>query len=367
MTSERYDEGQQPAHHVGPQRGQAGPFHAGDRDGPMGGGRGASDGNEPGNLSQQAAHVEEVSPLRNQAGDVRCRRIAVCGDDFGMNEAIDGALIELAGAGRLSAVSCMPLAPAFAADAPALARLDVDLGVHVDFTEAFAGAAPAAPGLAALLWRAYAGQLDPDWIDARLASQFDAFERAFGRAPDYVDGHQHVHQLPGILPRLRALLKRRYAGQRIWLRHTAPGLQFGLPLAEAAKARLIGALGARALARAAGQEGWQTNRRMLGVYGFTGGPRRYAGLLHHWLMNARDGDLLMCHPGWPQVHGAAHASQRAAEYEVLAHPELGTWLARNGLRIVSLSQVRGRQASQESGKVRNVPHFGSFRRLASRL
>ncbi|WP_165374980.1 ChbG/HpnK family deacetylase, partial [Bordetella pertussis] len=130
----------------------------------MGGGRGASDGNEPGNLSQQAAHVEEVSPLRNQAGDVRCRRIAVCGDDFGMNEAIDGALIELAGAGRLSAVSCMPLAPAFAADAPALARLDVDLGVHVDFTEAF-----------------------------------------------------------------RALLKRRYAGQRIWLRHTAPGLQFGLP------------------------------------------------------------------------------------------------------------------------------------------
>ncbi|WP_167547663.1 ChbG/HpnK family deacetylase, partial [Bordetella pertussis] len=125
----------------------------------MGGGRGASDGNEPGNLSQQAAHVEEVSPLRNQAGDVRCRRIAVCGDDFGMNEAIDGALIELAGAGRLSAVSCMPLAPAFAADAPALARLDVDLGVHVDFTEAFAGAAPAAPGLAALLWRAYAGQL----------------------------------------------------------------------------------------------------------------------------------------------------------------------------------------------------------------
>ncbi|WP_262356388.1 ChbG/HpnK family deacetylase, partial [Bordetella pertussis] len=93
----------------------------------MGGGRGASDGNEPGNLSQQAAHVEEVSPLRNQAGDVRCRRIAVCGDDFGMNEAIDGALIELAGAGRLSAVSCMPLAPAFAADAPALARLDVDL------------------------------------------------------------------------------------------------------------------------------------------------------------------------------------------------------------------------------------------------
>ncbi|WP_406939950.1 ChbG/HpnK family deacetylase, partial [Bordetella pertussis] len=157
------------------------------------------------------------------------------------------------------------------------------------------------------------------------------------------------------------------AGQRIWLRHTAPGLQFGLPLAEAAKARLIGALGAGALARAAGQEGWQTNRRMLGVYGFTGGPRRYAGLLHHWLMNARDGDLLMCHPGWPQVHGAAHASQRAAEYEVLAHPELGTWLARNGLRIVSLSQVRGRQASQESGKVRNVPHFGSFRRLASRL
>ena len=35
-------------------------------------------------------------------------------------------------------------------------------------------------------------------IAAEIARQLDAFEDALGRAPDFIDGHQHVHVLPGI-------------------------------------------------------------------------------------------------------------------------------------------------------------------------
>src|SRR3546814_7208240 len=67
-------------------------------------------------------------------------------------------------------------------------------------------------------------------------------------------------------------------------------------------------------------EGWPINRRMLGIYRLQGGERRYARLLHHWLNNARDGDLLICHPGLPSANDMS-AAQRLAEYEVLRSEE----------------------------------------------
>jgi len=267
------------------------------------------------------------------------KRIVVCGDDFGMNADIDEGMIALAGMGRLSAVSCLALGASFAANAPRLALLDVDAGLHVNFTESLHPDAEPLPGLGRLIFDAYAGRLDPAWIDARLARQFDAFEAAMGRAPDYVDGHRHVHQLPGIRERLLLLLKRRYGENRPWLRQTAPGMQSGIPLREAVKARVIGALGGAALARAAREHGLRTNRRLLGVYGFDGGKRRYADLLQNWLFNARDCDLLMCHPAVDCKDGSALSRQRRAEFDVLASPKLGDWLNVNGVRIARLPAV----------------------------
>lgn len=264
------------------------------------------------------------------------KRIVVCGDDFGMNAGIDEGMIALAGMGRISAVSCLSLGPSFVRNASRLAAHNVDIGLHVNFSEALGGNAGPMPSLRSLILRAYAGRLDRAWIDAQLNLQFDAFEAAFGRAPDYVDGHQHVHQLPGIREQVLMQLKRRYGNQRPWLRQTAPGALCGIPLKESIKARIIGALGASALARQASQDGLRTNRRLLGVYGFEGGKRRYAGLLQNWLFNARDGDLLMCHPARDCSDGSAMSRQRQAEFDVLACPKLGDWIHANGVRISRL-------------------------------
>ena len=336
MTGERYDECHQPAGRVGGQRWQAQPFDATHGDRPVRGRGRASDGDEPANLFDQGAHGESGKVGENGGQGAEngwWKRIVVCGDDFGMNAGIDAGMLRLARLGRLSAISCLTQGPTFAAHGPDLRDLDLDRGVHLNLTEALGNAAQAAVmPLPALIARAYAGRLDDTWLDEQLVRQFDAFESVMGRAPDYVDGHQHVHQLPGVLGRLQCLLQRRYGQRAPWLRYTAPGMQEGIPLRESAKARLIGALGAGAVARVARREGWRTNRRLLGVYDLQGGPRRYAGLLQHWLNNARDGDLLMCHPALPGA-GDALARQRAAEYEVLARPELGDWMRLNGVRV----------------------------------
>src|SRR5690606_37928348 len=201
--------------------------------------------------------------------------------------------------------------------------------------------------LTALIARAYAGQLDEAWVDVHLTQQLDALERVMRRAPDYVDGHRQVHQQPGGLPRLLWLVKHRYGAQAPWLRLTAPGMQNGIPLRQSAKARWVGALGAHAIGRAAHRHGWRTTRRLLGVYDQQGGARRYSRLLQRWLTNARDGDLVMCHPAMPGG-GDGLASQRAAEFEVLARPELGDWMRWNGVcvaRLLAHPAARGAASS----------------------
>jgi predicted glycoside hydrolase/deacetylase ChbG (UPF0249 family) len=264
------------------------------------------------------------------------RRIVVCADDFGMDPAINDGVIALARAGRLSAVGCLTHAPAFRPDAARLRDTDVDAGVHLNFTEALGQPGLYLP-LPRLIGFAYARLLDSGRVTRQIERQLDAFESAMGRAPDFIDGHQHVHQLPQIRTALLGVLARRYLGKGPWLRSTLPGRLDGLPAPLRRKARLIGALGAGPLVRAATTAGLRTNRRLLGVYDFLGGAQAYGDLLVLWLRNACDGDLLMCHPALPAAGGRGMAAQRGAEYQVLSKPGLAEWLLRHRLRIERMS------------------------------
>ncbi|AZY50281.1 ChbG/HpnK family deacetylase [Bordetella avium] len=272
------------------------------------------------------------------------RCIAICGDDFGMDASIDRAIFQLLDAGRMSAVSCMSTGASFAAHAQDLKTRAVDIGLHLNFTEPLSPADGGMLPLRALLLRAYTGRLNANWLRQEIARQLDAFEDRIGHAPHYVDGHQHVHQLPGVRQALLAELRQRYAGQRPWLRLTPAGTLQGMPWMPTLKAQLIAALGGHALAAQVRREAWPSNGRFFGVYGFQGGERVYAAFLHHWLSNALDGDLIMCHPALPGP--VEHAEQRVAELAVLSSAELGEWLVANGLLVQRLSLRRPALASE---------------------
>lgn len=336
MTRKRYDESNQPSGCIRSQWGDMQRFDSGNSDTPVCRGRGTSYDDKPSYLFNERAHagLERATKNRGIKEDLCWKHIIVCGDDFGMNSCIDTGMFQLARQGRLTAISCLTQGPSFAVNGRQLRSMNVDVGLHVNLTESFDHPDQlAVMPLATLIARAYTGRLDSTQLDKQLARQLDAFEKVMGRPPDYVDGHQHVHQLPGVLPCLLRVLTMRYGCHRPWLRHTAPGMLTGIPLNEVIKARTIGALGAGMLARIAGNEGWRTNRRLLGVYGLQGGPRHYARLLHRWLNNARDCDLLMCHPATIGANDKL-ASQRAAEFSVLACADLDDWMRQNGVKIV---------------------------------
>lgn len=258
-------------------------------------------------------------------------RLAICADDWGLGAGVNDAIADLIERGRLSATSCLVDAPAFASGAGRLVELAnrADVGLHLNFTESFGEAAPRY-GLGAFIARAYAGLLDPAAIRDEVRRQLDRFEATCGFAPHHVDGHQHVQQLPVVREALLAELQRRAGGTRPWLRVSRPP-------AGGLKAAVLGALGARPLARDAARLGFVTNGRLLGVYGFDGTTGDYLERLKAWVAQAIDGDLLMAHPGSGSAGGDPIAAARRREYEVLGGDPFGRALAEAGVEIVRLS------------------------------
>jgi predicted glycoside hydrolase/deacetylase ChbG (UPF0249 family) len=272
-------------------------------------------------------------------------QIAIAVDDFGEHVTINTAALALARAGRISAISCMVGGPAWPDGAAALRELDrpqVDLGLHLDLTQYPLETSPRP--LARLIGAAWLRRLDPHRLRSEVERQCDAFEADARRAPDHVDGHQHVHQLPQVRDVLVDTLCRRYA-PRPWLRDTRrahlAGRTFDSTLLRAdMKAAVIERLGADPLRHLAAGRGVPQNRRLLGIHGLQADARTYRRLLGGWLGVAQTGDLLVAHPA-SALAGATGpmAANRSAEYAVLGSAEFRDLLMQAEVEVVPMSAL----------------------------
>ena len=134
-------------------------------------------------------------------------RIWLCADDYGISPSVNAAIRDLVVRGRLNATSVMVVAPSFhRGEALALQALNaktqrVAIGLHVTLTAPFTPLTNYRPPFRAIgptLVSALMRRLDRPSLAAEIAAQFEAFARAFGRAPDFVDGHQHVQLFPQV-------------------------------------------------------------------------------------------------------------------------------------------------------------------------
>ena len=266
------------------------------------------------------------------------RRIAIGVDDFGLHEGISRAVVGLADAGRLNAVSCMVGAPAWAAERSLLRRLErgkTDVGLHLDLTQ-YPRHAVAPMRLPLLVVRAYLGALPRAVLRGQIVAQMDEFEATLGRSPDFVDGHQHVQQLPCVRDALLDVLATRGISPGTWVRN---GRRPEREPRGGFKPWLIEMLGARALTRLVRAHGLAQNRHLLGVWSFDGNADAYRRCMDRWLHAAVDGDLLMCHPSVPMagMHDAILAG-RCAEWQVLIGSDFGALLEREAVVLTPISR-----------------------------
>lgn len=266
--------------------------------------------------------------------------IAICADDYGVDVNVDRAIVDLARRERLTATSVLVDAPIGQESLQALQTLDIDVGLHLNFTEVLGDLpASAVMSLNHLILRSHAHMLSRRWVRANIERQLDRFEALLGRTPDYVDGHLHIHQLPIIRDELLAALRTRKLPPGFWVRDTRAGVLSGSPLAEQFKSWVVGHLGMRQLARHACTQGIDLNRGFFGVYDFTAEHRPFMRMMSQWLAFAKPGALVMTHPSQKALAGDPIGQSRVLEYQALGSDTFAELLKQQGVKLVRTSQA----------------------------
>ena len=273
-----------------------------------------------------------MNPSLQRTDAPRTRALILCADDYALHPLVDDAVLQLAQAGRLSATSCMTTSPLWRAAAPLLhtVRDRLALGLHFNLTEGHGGAHPAQP-LGSVIRQAYLRQWPMEQLRAQWQTQLDAFEQALGTPPDFIDGHQHVHQLPGMREAMLTELQARYTQDEMpWVRSTAPAGG----LWRSPKASIIAALGGWSATRSWRQAGVPLNHGFGGVYGFDAPDvAAYGAHMAQWLAQMGDGALMMCHPATAVVEGDAIGAQRPVEFAYLMSQAFTQLLQRQGCHV----------------------------------
>jgi predicted glycoside hydrolase/deacetylase ChbG (UPF0249 family) len=270
--------------------------------------------------------------------------IVFCADDFGLEAGVDQAIVALAGQGRISATGCLVQAPHFEQSARALKGLPIDLGLHLNLTEPL-GQTGLCLSLGQLLWRTYSGLISKQAVAEQIDTQLDLFEQHVGQAPDFIDGHLHVHQFPVVRDLLLQAVRRRYSNNLPWIRDTrAAPMSAQLPVMQRLKAKLIGALGAASLIRLAQQLGMHSNRGFAGAYDFDRPHPAYETMLSAWLEQAASHMLFMVHPATQASSALAFGVDRIEEYRVLSSDAFAAQLQQRGLQITRLSTLLAHHA-----------------------
>ncbi len=213
--------------------------------------------------------------------------LIVCADDFGQNAAISLGILQLLAQKRLDAVSCMVTQPACQVYAKSLLvyQPELEIGLHLDLTHG-------KTSLLKVIAQAYRlWPCDRSQLRKNIREQILGFHQLFGRWPDFIDGHQHVHQLPLVADLLLEVVQE--LGITPWFRRTY--VWGGFAPIHLKKLALC-SLGGHRFAQKIKQLGYTSNLNFSGDYNFSP-TANYREIFIKALDQVKGDGLIMCHPG----------------------------------------------------------------------
>ncbi len=231
------------------------------------------------------------------------KRIVICADDYAQNQSITDAIVQLAEQKRINAISCMVNSASWDAWHPALYPLQPTtyIGLHLDFTHGVALShawkkhhGTPFQGLPVLLKKAYLRRLNLEAVHAEIQAQIDVFTHSMNALPDFIDGHQHIHQLPVIREALLAACSKLPAST--FIRKTSHGWCDMLSVDGFPKRQLITMLGGATLHNRLTQQSVASNSSFSGIYNFKQAVN-YRDYFKQFLSRSQHDGLIMCHPG----------------------------------------------------------------------
>jgi hopanoid biosynthesis associated protein HpnK len=289
------------------------------------------------------------------------KNLIVNADDFGWTEGVNRGIVEAFRNGIVTSTSLLANGLAFASGvATAKSAPGLAVGVHLNLSDG----APVAdresvPNLlndeglftagpeSLLLRRARRGlplnEVEAEW-DAQIQKVRDA-----GIAPTHLDGHKHVHMLPGLFEIALRLAKRHDIGA-IRVSLEASSLRAALSAGNKKRASLVlkqgvQARGLKLLARDAREQaeraGIATADYFCGIA--QTGQLTLAGVTQ-FLKSLPEGTTeLMCHPGYADAALQKTATRlqdsRQTELDILTNTEIRNLVASQGIRLIDYGFV----------------------------
>ncbi|XP_015975660.2 carbohydrate deacetylase isoform X1 [Rousettus aegyptiacus] len=293
-------------------------------------------------------------------------RLVITADDFGYCPRRDEGIVEAFLAGAVTSASLLVNGAAAESAAELARRHQIPTGLHANLSEG-RPMGPARRGASSLLSpegfflgkmgfreAVAAGDVALSQVREELEAQLSRFQELLGGNPTHVDGHQHVHVLPGVCQvfaealqahgvRFTRLPLERGIGSCTWLE--APARAFACAVAHDARAA-AGPFSRRGLRWTDAFVGLSTCGRHMSVH-------RVSGALARALEGTPTGHSLtaelMAHPGYPSVPPAGGCGEgpdafscsweRLHELHVLTEPTLRARLAQDGVQLCALHDL----------------------------
>lgn len=224
-------------------------------------------------------------------------------------------------------------------------RQQVDIGLHFNLTEgrALSKEYQSRHGdhfqaLGQVLRRAFTRSLSQSAIEAELHAQIDCFQEAMGKAPRFVDGHQHVHQFPVVRTALMKVYEQRLRSQHAYIRLVNEPLK-PTDFIYSFKKIIIHISGSWSLARLLQKRNIPHNLSFTGIYSFSQ-AKQYPQLFRCFLGKVGDEGLIMCHPGLADQSATdTIAWSRYEEYQYFASDQFISDCQSQGVVIRRFNQL----------------------------
>ena len=229
--------------------------------------------------------------------------IILCADDYAQNPDICEGILLLAEKKRINAISCLVNSPIWLKTHQELGRIKPTTSIGLHFNVTFGK--PLSTlwqkqygqtfyGLTHIFRKCYLRQLENTVVEAEIRAQLDAFTTAMGFFPDFIDGHQHVHQLPIIRDAwLKIYIEHQLTS---FFRNTSNGWIDFLSTTGFPKRQMMSLLGGITFKNRLMNASIPTNTSFSGIYNFIKGAA-YSDYFKAFLSVTHHGGLIMCHPG----------------------------------------------------------------------
>lgn len=159
--------------------------------------------------------------MENISYESHRQRLMVSADDFGISSRANRNILFLISIGKIDRVGVMTNGIISPREVDELSRSGVKIDIHLDILHEFEDNRKKRTGslsrIAGFLGRMLTGEVWPSKVEQEWENQFQSFKNLFGRYPDGISSHEHVHFFP---PFFKIALK-------LQIKYNIPYIRFG--------------------------------------------------------------------------------------------------------------------------------------------